>query len=442
MSFNAHNVVSFFRPRPARDWDNAELAQFYRVEAALRQAGIFVDTQRGLTDEGDPWFVYCRQDSDDVFLHIARFDGYYVAASPSMATPLWRRKFQELLDELVRDNPIVMPVQNRKPSTELYIHPSTMLIAAVAALFYKNTPLRGDDHGEAPVRQSESRGTQASSLLSEVYSAALVSAMAIIAVLHHTTAEDTAVNVEQQEELAFLDGIMFNRGESHDDLPRFEGNVAPSEIADGAISGDVQVAAGDQVVEADAQAHDAPSLLQGFFGKFALTLAAASAAVAAAEVTVANRESVHAAYGEEQAVPAQTRGASAVVVAAADKPVFQAPVETQQVSLTPTPESTPTDTTAVTTTLVATLMPELIILPIGTPGETPDDGPVTETPVVETPAEPEPVASIAISWVSNGLAVLLSPETAELVPDSVPFPTEVPLIGLPPMADPDPMAIA
>ena len=136
MSFSAHNVVSLFRARhPVRDWDNSELAQFYRVEAALRQAGIFVDTERGVTDEGDPWFVYCREDSGDVFLHIARFDGLYMAASPSMPFPIVRKKFDELLGELVRENPVILaPSPNRRPGPDLFIHPSTMLIAAVAAL--------------------------------------------------------------------------------------------------------------------------------------------------------------------------------------------------------------------------------------------------------------------------------------------------------------------
>lgn len=453
MSFNAHNVVSFFKPRPVRDWDNAELAQFYRVEAALRQAGIFVETQRGLTDEGDPWFVFCREDSDDVFLHIARIDGHYVAASPSMPSPLWRRKFQELLDELVRDNPIIMPVQNRRPSTELYVHPSTMLIAAVAALFYKNAPLRGDEHGENPLRQSETRATQGPSVLSEVYSAALISAMAIIAVLHHTTADVPVTDAQHQDELTFLDGILLNGGENKDDLPRFEGNVEPTG-AGATMSDEVQLARGDQVVEADAQSLDAPvSLLQGLFGKFAVTLAAANAVVAvAAEVAVASREPAAIAYGAEQVQTAQAHSAS-LVIAAAEKATVQAPAEPQAVSLTPTPpqaESAPVDsaaTTAVTTTVVATLVfPEPLPIPApgpsdgGSSGETPvDGGPVVETPI-DPPLPPEPTYSV--NMLNNGLAVLLTPEMVEDVADVVVVPFEVPLVGLPPMADHDPMAIA
>jgi hypothetical protein len=115
-----------------------------------------------------------------VFLHIARFDGFYIAASPSMGTPVIRKKFNELLDELVRDNPVMLPTPSRRPGPDLYIHPSTMLIAAVAALFYKSAPIRTDDHGENPLRQSEIRSASGVGMLSDVYSVALVSAMAII----------------------------------------------------------------------------------------------------------------------------------------------------------------------------------------------------------------------------------------------------------------------
>src|SRR5690554_6887190 len=46
------------RPRRGTDWANEDLAQFYRVEASLIQAGISVETDRGVTDEGEPWFVF------------------------------------------------------------------------------------------------------------------------------------------------------------------------------------------------------------------------------------------------------------------------------------------------------------------------------------------------------------------------------------------------
>jgi collagen type I/II/III/V/XI/XXIV/XXVII alpha len=55
-------TVLSFAPRvlEQRGWTNEELAELYRVEHALAQAGIVVETDHGVTDEGDPWFVFCR----------------------------------------------------------------------------------------------------------------------------------------------------------------------------------------------------------------------------------------------------------------------------------------------------------------------------------------------------------------------------------------------
>lgn len=443
MSFGAQNVVSFFRSRPAvRDWDNNELAQFYRVESALRQAGIFVDTERGLTDEGDPWFVYCRQDSGDVFLHIARFDGQYVAASPSMATSLWRRKFADLLEELVKDNPVVLAPQSRKPSPDLYIHPSTMLIAAVAALFYKNAPLRSEDTGDNPLRQTESRTPQTVSIMSEVYSAALVSAMAIIAVLHHNTVEEPVVESQHEEKLAFLDGILFNRGDSDLDLPRFEGDVTPTDSVE-TQSGDViQVATSVPIVEHDnSQSHEGPvSLLQGIVGKFAVTIAAANAAVAsAASVAMANHEQVPGTYGGEQVVLLQSHGGSSVVVAENAK-AASLPTDVQQVTLPVKPEpvaaEAPPPAPVQLTFTSALVTAEVIVVE---PVKSVDETPVVETPgpIVDVPLpEPQPVSTVEVNIMGNGLAVLLMPVDAEDMPNTVP------LIGTSLVPDHHPLAIA
>ncbi|WP_274628429.1 hypothetical protein [Arvimicrobium flavum] len=338
MTAIAHNVVSFFKARHyVRDWDNAELAQFYRVESALRQAGIFVDTERGLTDEGDPWFVFCRQDSGEVFLHIARLDGLYLVASPSMPTPLWRRSFGEILSELARENPVLLP-QQRRPSTELYIHPSTLLIAAVAALFYKSAPIRSDDQVENPLRQSEARGAQSHGLLSDVYSAALVSAMAIIAVLHHTHSDEVTTSNDKAEELAFLDGILFD-SRSHDELPRFEGNVGSSGVVDGALASDAELATSDgKLVDGSAETHaDAASLLKDMFASFASNIVSgATAAPATATMAIAKQES-DVVHDEGQAPSAGGAGSSSVVIAeaakAAAKPAADDTGASQQVSL-------------------------------------------------------------------------------------------------------------
>ena len=81
----AGNVVPLFfrRIACARDWSPAEVAEFFRVEAALVQAGVAVETERGLSDEGEPWFVFCRADTGEVIVHIARIGANYVLAGPA-----------------------------------------------------------------------------------------------------------------------------------------------------------------------------------------------------------------------------------------------------------------------------------------------------------------------------------------------------------------------
>jgi hypothetical protein len=51
-------VLSFARrASDSSDWNQQELSDFYRVESALLQGGLSVTTDRGISDEGDPWFI-------------------------------------------------------------------------------------------------------------------------------------------------------------------------------------------------------------------------------------------------------------------------------------------------------------------------------------------------------------------------------------------------
>src|SRR6516164_7030752 len=71
----SNQVLSFFRAYERGDWSQPELAEFYRVEDALTKSGVGISTDRGLTDEGEPWFVFFRQDNEEVIVHFARIGG-------------------------------------------------------------------------------------------------------------------------------------------------------------------------------------------------------------------------------------------------------------------------------------------------------------------------------------------------------------------------------
>lgn len=133
------NVVSAFWPAPrSRDWSNQEIAEFYRAEASLGRAGVSVETDRGLSDEGDPWLVFCRVDTGDVILHIARLDGEYIVASPALGSCARGRDFRSLMEALIESYPVV--IAKAPGCGKLLIYPAGLLIVLVTTCFFKLQP--------------------------------------------------------------------------------------------------------------------------------------------------------------------------------------------------------------------------------------------------------------------------------------------------------------
>src|SRR6476646_6047929 len=123
-------VLSFFRPRQKveHDWTQEELAQFYRVEAALIRSGLLVDVDRGVSDEGDPWFIFCRQDNGEVIAHFARIRDQYVVASSAFPGVARGKDFALLISDLMRSSPLPLPREIQQ-SQNIYLHPAAMLVA-------------------------------------------------------------------------------------------------------------------------------------------------------------------------------------------------------------------------------------------------------------------------------------------------------------------------
>jgi hypothetical protein len=124
-------VVSLGDHKPKQQgWSNEELAELYRVEHALAQAGIALETSCGLTDEGDPWFVFCRCQGE-VLVHITRYDGLYRVYSPALPEPLIGLSFSALTKSFISG--LRLPVRE---SASVSIHPAALLSVLVAAIFY------------------------------------------------------------------------------------------------------------------------------------------------------------------------------------------------------------------------------------------------------------------------------------------------------------------
>jgi len=139
-------VLSFFRPRnwTDHDWTQQELAEFYRVEAALIRSGLLVDVDRGISDEGDPWFVFCRRDNGEVIAHFARIGNDYVVVSSAFPGVVRGRDFGLLLSELIRGYPMVLP-RALQQAENVYLHPAAMLVALLATAFVVSDS-EGHDH--------------------------------------------------------------------------------------------------------------------------------------------------------------------------------------------------------------------------------------------------------------------------------------------------------
>ena len=147
----AAQVLSFFQrsprfaPAPA-DWSQQELAEFYRVEAALIRAGIRVGTDRGLSDENEPWFVFYRTDDGEVVIHFARIDGEYLIAGPAYEEIARGFDFTAMVRNMVARHPLI---RRSDRGDNISIHPAALLVAVVGTAFFKTGEARAAESGAA-----------------------------------------------------------------------------------------------------------------------------------------------------------------------------------------------------------------------------------------------------------------------------------------------------
>jgi cell division protein ZapA (FtsZ GTPase activity inhibitor) len=130
------SVIPLFSPRDlSADWSQKELAELYRVEDTLIQAGISVETERGLTEEGDPWFVFCRQETGEVIIHFARCDGLYLAVGSFFEGVLRGNSFSAIVRQFLENQPLLLTRRRGNNDSNLFMHPSAMLMALVTTAF-------------------------------------------------------------------------------------------------------------------------------------------------------------------------------------------------------------------------------------------------------------------------------------------------------------------
>jgi len=115
-------------------WQNQDYAEFYRVRDRLNDSGFTVETDSGVSDEGEPWFIFQRAGSDDILVHVARIDRELVVVNGMTGQIFRGAEFREVIDQMLEDAPLVLP-QRLQRNGKVVFHPSVVLTAFVAAAF-------------------------------------------------------------------------------------------------------------------------------------------------------------------------------------------------------------------------------------------------------------------------------------------------------------------
>ena len=114
-------------------WNNQDIADFYRAVDILKQAGLSTEVDSGVTDEGDPWFVFLRPDNGDVIAHFAQIDNHFIAVS-SLNHEVYRgQDIRGIVNQMLERHPMLLPQSQN--GGRLFLHPTAALSSFLAAAF-------------------------------------------------------------------------------------------------------------------------------------------------------------------------------------------------------------------------------------------------------------------------------------------------------------------
>ena len=131
--FKKENSANKFEKR---QWNNQDIADFYRAVDILKRAGLEVEVDSGVTDEGEPWFVFVRSGDGEVLAHFAQIDGQFVAVSSLNHEVYKGADIRQIVDRMLDAHPLIVP--KNKKSGQLYLHPTAAITAFLAAAFLLN----------------------------------------------------------------------------------------------------------------------------------------------------------------------------------------------------------------------------------------------------------------------------------------------------------------
>lgn len=114
-------------------WDQSEVADFYRAHRLLTDQGICFGIDQGVSDDGDPWFVFFDFDTHDVFLHLARFDGRCLLVCEQLGLNLTATSVSEVVRRFEAE--VRELVNVRRSSGNVIAHPATKIITSISVIF-------------------------------------------------------------------------------------------------------------------------------------------------------------------------------------------------------------------------------------------------------------------------------------------------------------------
>lgn len=243
------NIVSLFRARPSfADWSNQELAEFYRVESALISVGFLVDTDRGLSDEGEPWFIFIDGMSDEVIVHCARIDGAYVIASAAFDGVLRGPSFRTLVETFLERHPLVLPpADTQEKKSNIRLHPAAFLVALVATAFFKlsatdasASELDSDDSATDGTHVPGHAGEQ-TRLGMELDKRQTMAVLAAVAVVTSQLRSDVDVGATEFQTSRSISSVEADTSNPGDGTPDFPGSLKAHAASRDAMAGDVIV---------------------------------------------------------------------------------------------------------------------------------------------------------------------------------------------------------
>lgn len=146
------------------DWTNQELASLYRINRLLSMADPSIDTDRGVSDEGDPWFVFI-DGKGDVFVHLCRIGDDFLFDSPAQDSVVISQSLNTLVDafraqaeaaeNLRADSQANVVRLTGQKNSKIMLHPGAALAALVWTVYVSS-----GDH-VAPVAAQDTAATDA-----------------------------------------------------------------------------------------------------------------------------------------------------------------------------------------------------------------------------------------------------------------------------------------